>query len=149
MIVDNKRRRRSGSAIVELSLLLPVLVSLFLGVWQFGYGFYTYNELEQAVRAGARYASMRAYDSATETPSTAFRDAVRNVVVYGTPAVGTTPVVPNLTTANVNVTAAFASKVPRYVTVSITNYQIPLFLGDVTLNGRPATRFPYVGVYEP
>jgi len=49
---------------VELTLLLPLLVSLFLGTWQFGYAYYLYGELEQAVRSGGRFASLSTYDFA-------------------------------------------------------------------------------------
>ena len=90
--------RRAGSAAIELALSLPVLVGLFLGTLQFGYSFFIYNELEQSVRAGARYASLRSYASLTGTPDAAYADAVRNVVVYANPAGGTQAVAPGLTT---------------------------------------------------
>ena len=63
------RRTRRGSALIELTLSLSFLTALFLGVWQYGYGFYVYAELEQSVRDGARYAAARTYDSATSTPT--------------------------------------------------------------------------------
>src|SRR5207245_9985969 len=45
--------------------------------------FYVYNTLVIAVREGARYASIKPYDSTTTTPTSAFQNAVRNMVVYG------------------------------------------------------------------
>lgn len=35
-------------AIVELSFAMPILISLLLGIWQFGYAFYNYAKVEQA-----------------------------------------------------------------------------------------------------
>jgi len=141
-------RTRSGSVLVEFTLSAAFLIALFLGVWQFGYGFYIYNELEEAVRAGARYASLSTYNSANATPTAAFQTAVQNIVVYGNPAGGTTPVAPGLTTANVSVTVTFTT-VPTEMNVAITGYQLPTYFGSQALNGKPTTTFPFVGVFGP
>jgi Flp pilus assembly protein TadG len=144
------RGRRSGSVLVEFTLSATFLIAVFLGVWQFGYGFYIYSELEQSVRAGARYASLRTYNSATSTPTSDFLTAVQNVVVYGDPAPanGATPIAPGLTTANVSVTVTFTS-VPTAMNVAITGYTLPTYFGSQTLNGKPTTSFPFVGVFGP
>lgn len=146
-------RRRRGHAIVELSLVMPFLVSLLLGVWQFGYAFYNYAKLEQAVRAGARYASIATYDSASSTPSAAFQTAVQNVVVYGDPSPpgspAPVPVAPGLAPGNVVLTVTFASAVPTAMTVAINNYRLPAYFGTVTLTNKPAPWFPYVGTFGP
>ena len=145
------RRTRRGSALIELTLSLSFLTALFLGTWQYGYGFYVYAELEQAVRAGARYAAARTYDSATTTPSDTYLAAVQNVVVYGDPAPagGATPVAPGLTTDNVTVTVTFVSGVPTSMAVGIAGYQMPTYFGSVTLSGKPTTSFPFVGIFGP
>jgi Flp pilus assembly protein TadG len=144
------RGRRSGSVLVEFTLSAAFLIAVFLGVWQFGYGFYIYSELEQSVRAGARYASLGTYDSATSTPSAAFLTAVQNVVVYGDPSPpnGATPIAPGLTAANVSLTVTFTS-VPTSMNVAITGYSLPTYFGGQTLNGKPTTSFPFVGVFGP
>ena len=142
------RRRRTGSVLVEFTLSATFLIALFLGVWQFGYGFFIYNELEESVRAGARYASLGTYNSANGTPTASFLSSVQNVVVYGNPAGGTTPVAPGLTTANVSLTVTFTS-VPTTMTVAITNYSVPTYFGNQTLSGKPTTSFPFVGVFGP
>ena len=141
-------KKRSGSVLVEFTLSATFLTALFLGVWQFGYGFYIYSELEQAVRAGARYASLRTYNSGNSTPTPDFLTAVQNVVVYGDPAGGTTPLAPGLTTGNVSVTVTFTS-VPTEMNVAITGYRLPTYFGSQTLNGKPTTTFPFVGVFGP
>jgi Flp pilus assembly protein TadG len=140
---------RSGNAVLELALSLPVLVGLSLGTLQFGYAFYMYNELEQAVRAGARYASLRDYGSFTSTPDAAYLTAVQNVVVYASPEGGKQPVAPGLTTANVVVTMAFHNSAPASVTVAITNYRLPQIVGSVLLTNKPSTQFPYLGIFAP
>jgi Flp pilus assembly protein TadG len=148
MRITVSRRRRSGSVLVEFTLSAAFLIALFLGVWQYGYGFYIYNELEESVRAGARYASLTTYNSANGTPTAAFQTAVQNVVVYGNPAGGTTPVAPGLTTANVSLTVTFTS-VPTEMNVAITGYALPTYYGTQTLSGKPTTTFPFVGVFGP
>ena len=146
-----RRGSRRGNVLVELALSLPFMVTLFLGIWQFGYAFYLYAELEQSVRAGARYAAELKYESATSTPTSAFLTAVQNVVVYGdpAPAAGATPVAPGLTSANVAVTVTFTSAVPTGVAVAITGYPLRTFFGTATLVNRPTTWFPYVGIFGP
>ncbi len=143
--------RRSGHAIIEISMAMPFLVGLLLGIWQFGYSFYNYAKLEQAVRAGARYASVALYDSASSTPSLAFQTAVQNMVVYGSPspAAGTKAVALNLSTSNVVVTPTFTSGVPTAMTVAINNYQMPTYFSSMTLSNKPAAWFPYVGTFGP
>jgi Flp pilus assembly protein TadG len=140
---------RRGSAVVELALCLPFLVGLFLGTLQFGYSFFVYNELQQAVRAGARYASLRHYGSSTATPDSAYLNAVRNVVVYANPAGGTTPVAPGLTTAQVAVSVVFQKNVPVAVRVAVNGYQLPGIVRTVPLTDKPYVEFPYVGAFSP
>lgn len=144
-----KKRRSAGNSIVEFAVGSTVLVSLFGGALQFGYAFYRYNELQTAVNAGARYAAVRVYDSASATPSTAYSTAVKNTVVYGTPGTGTTSVVPGLTTSNVNVAMTFANGVPGKVTVSISGFRIPAFFSNFTCNNKPSVTYAYQGYYSP
>ena len=145
------RTRRRGNALIELTLSLTFLSALFLGTWQYGYAFYIYAELEQSVRAGARYASLLTYNSGTSTPLPAFQTAVQNVVVYGDPApsVDAVPVVPGLTTDNVSVTVTWVSSAPTQMTVAIVNYQLPTYFGNTALNGKPTTTFDFMGIFGP
>jgi Flp pilus assembly protein TadG len=140
--------RRRGSALVEFALTFVVLFPLMTGVFQFGYCLFTYNELKNAVREGARYASLLTYDSNSSTYSSAFGSAVRNIVVYGNPSGGSTPSVPRLTTANVSLAVTFRSGVPASIAVSITNYSLPAAFTTFVLN-KPSCTFPYTGRYAP
>jgi Flp pilus assembly protein TadG len=142
-------RSLRGSAAIEFALSFAFLFSVFTGVFQFGYAFYQYNALESAVRGGARHASLRTYDSSTETPSAAYLAAVRNMVVYGDPNGGVQPVARGLTPARVTVTMTFERSVPRRVAVAITNYTIDAVFTSMSLNGKPKATFLYVGRWAP
>lgn len=141
---------RRGSSVVEFALTFTFIFPLFAGTFEFGYAFYQYNKLVNAVRAGARYASVETYDSATSTPSTTYAARVENMVVYGNPdpPAGAAPVVPNLSPQNVNVIVTFVQSVPRYVQVQITGYRLDAAFGFIRLN-LPACTFPYAGRYAP
>lgn len=140
---------RRGSATIEFALSFAFLFAVFTGVFQFGYAFYQYNYLENAVRGGARYASLRVYDSSNSTPSAAYLTAVRNMVLYGNPSGGTQPVTRGLTANKVSVTVTFERSVPRRVAVAIVNYQIDAVFTTISLNGKPKVSFPYLGRYAP
>lgn len=147
-----KVRKQCGSITVEFTLCSLVLIPVFLGTWAFGFTFFQYAQLENAVRGGARYASEQPYDSASTTPSSAFLTAVQKVTVYGDPAADTataTPVVAGLTTANVQLTVTFTAGAPSAMTVSIVNFQLQSYTNKVTLNGKPYVWFPYLGTWGP
>src|SRR5712692_1252434 len=75
---------RRGSALVEFAGSLILLSIMFAGIFQTGYTFYNYNALVNAVRSGARYASLQPLGSSNTNPE--FAKSVRNMVVYGEPA---------------------------------------------------------------
>lgn len=142
-------RKRAGNAMLEFALGSSVLISLFAGTFQFGYAFYVYNNLTNAVSRGARYASLVPYDSASTTPSNSFKTAVQNMVVYGSPAAGTTPVVPGLTTSNVNLTVTFTNGIPASMTVDVSGYSINAVFQTFTLTNKPSITFIYQGIWTP
>jgi Flp pilus assembly protein TadG len=147
-----KARNRTGTVLVEFTFSILLLGPLFLGAWAYGYTFFQYLQLENAVRNGARYASTLTYDSNTSTPSSSFLTAVQNMTVYGDPAADTstaTPVVTGLTTSNVTLTVGFTNLAPSDVTVQITGFQVNSYIGKVSLNGKPYVWFPYVGYWAP
>ena len=140
---------------LEFALGSSVLLAAFGGTFQFGYTFYRYNALQTAVTDGARYASVRPYNSTTTTPKDDFLLAVRNMVVYGSPAGGTTPVTPGLTIDKVTLTPSFTNSagvvlgVPTFMTVAISGYAIDAIFATTTLTGKPKVTYPYVGIYSP
>ena len=150
-----RRQRSSGNAMLEFAIGSALLVAAFTGTFQFGYNFYRYNTLAAAVANGARYASLRPYNSNTSTPSTAFKTAVENMVVYGDPSgTATTPVSPGLAPSNVKLAVAFSSSIPGKgvpvsITVSISNYTLDAIFGQTTYDTKPQVTYAYQGVYSP
>ena len=63
-LLANKRKRGStrqtGVAIVEFTIVLPIMLFLILAVAEFGRAFMYYNTLTRAVRDSARYVSSKA-----------------------------------------------------------------------------------------
>jgi Flp pilus assembly protein TadG len=136
-------------AIVEFALGSGVLLAAFSGTFEIGYSLIQYNKLETAVAQGARYASIVPYDSATATPSAAFSSAVKNMVLYGSPAMGSLPALSGLSAGNVNLTVTFANGVPSSIQVSISGYTINALFRTYTLTGKPQVTYPYQGVWAP
>ena len=147
MAKSSKSRR--GNAMVEFALSATVLFPLFAGAFQFGYTFYVYNNLNTAIRGGARYASLRSYDSATGKPSIGFSTAVKNMVVYGNAAGTGQPVAPDLTVDNVQVSPVMSGAVPGAMTVQIAGYTIDSVFTKFTFNAKPSVTFPYTGTPAP
>jgi len=54
----NAIRGQRGQALVEFTIILPILLLLLLGILQFGVVFNNYITLTDAVRAGARQAAV-------------------------------------------------------------------------------------------
>ncbi|HLL77591.1 MAG TPA: TadE family protein [Pyrinomonadaceae bacterium] len=120
-------RDERGTQLVELAIVIPVAVLLLASVAEFGRFFYTYTTLSKATRAGARYL-------VSQPPGT--KDAAgQNLVVYGSTAGGTKPVVDKLGATQVKVVYSAAEKT---TTVRIENYKYePIFdLGRLTNNPK-------------
>jgi Flp pilus assembly protein TadG len=144
-----RMRSRRGNAILEFAIASSILVPLFAGVFQFGYTLYVYNSLDSAVRGGARYASLRAYDSATAAPSEAYLKAVGNMVVYGNPDGAGGPVAPGLSLANVQVLPTMNGAAPESITVQIADYTVDAVFTTFRFKGKPSVTFPYSGTPAP
>ncbi len=103
-------------------------------VLEFGRALWVHNALTDAARRGARYAVLHSENASTE---------VKNIVVYGDAAGTGNPMLPSLSTANVNVTYNNFGLNDGTVTVSITNYQfkfvIPIVGTTITLPSYSTT----------
>ena len=130
------KARERGTALIEFAGALIVLTAVFVGMFEIGYTFFTYGELVNAVRAGARYSAARQHGGGPD-PATA--DAIRNLVVYGDPTPGehAKPIVSGLSTVNVEVINA-----PGAATVSVRGFQVDALFTKVNLDGRPTATFP-------
>jgi hypothetical protein len=131
---------RRGSALIEFAASLIVLSAMFTGIFQVGYTFFTYSTLVNAVRSGARYASLRPVGSSAADPD--FAKTVQSLVVYGepSPAADARPIVKGLTPANVELILG-----PSTVTVALRNFEIDALFSKVKLDSRPTVTFPITG----
>ena len=68
-------RGDEGQNLVEFALLLPILMYILMGIMQFGLIFAVYLTLNNAVREGARWATIYVYDN---SQTQAQNDAARN-----------------------------------------------------------------------
>jgi Flp pilus assembly protein TadG len=96
-------RRQRGVAIIEFTIILPVILFTMLAVAELGRAFLQYNTLTRAVRDGARYASGTAFQGSTQvvTVDAALTSETQNLVVYGITGGGSNAVLPNFSTGNV------------------------------------------------
>ena len=114
------RRDEQGVQLVELAIVLPIMLLMFAAVAEFGRYFYEYSTASKAARLGARYlASKSAASNKNDWEAIA-----KNIVVYGNAAGDGDPVLPGMTTANVDVQySGGAASIPELVKVTIVNYQ--------------------------
>lgn len=128
-LVQNER----GSAVVELAIVFPILLLLFVGTAELGRLFATYNTLSKATKLGARYLSTQKeaedIDVDVSGPTSPLQTRVKCLVVTGFTDCNDgsgnprPKLLPNLTTANVLITLPGTSTLaPRYVKVEIQNY---------------------------
>ena len=102
LFTHNCRRsvRQQGAAIVEFALILPLLITLMAGIFEFGRAFWYYDALTKATRDGARFMAV----APNTTIETGVTDAINQVV-----SVVTDAGVPSFTSANVTVTCLTAA----------------------------------------
>jgi len=126
---------RRGTALIEFAGSLVLISTLFTGVFQLGQSFYTYNRLVNAVRQGARFASLQ--------PETAASSGiVQKLIVYGetTPAPTASPLIAGLSERNVQVIIA-----DRKATVVIRDFILSGMFYSPKLDGKPSVTFPITG----
>lgn len=123
-----------GSTLVEFAIGVTVFLTSMFAVVEFGRALWTHNALSDAARRGARYATLHSAGDINQ---------VKNVVVYGDPAGGSQPLVPNLSTSNVTVNYSNFALNKGTVTVSITSYQfqfiLPLVSSSITMPNYTTT----------
>ncbi len=164
-------RREDGSSIIELAIVFPILLILFVGTAELGRMFYTYTTLAKGTNVGARYLSTsRDLVNGTAQQIIDEKTLARNLVVCGIPSIVATActnqptIVPGLTTANVsicdNISVACNPVIPagttKYFRVEIINYNFgPGVWNLATMTGlangtfygnalRPSTQMRYM-----
>jgi Flp pilus assembly protein TadG len=137
------RRRQSGLAAVEFAIVAALLLTLLLGVIEFGRALFIANALTESTRRGARMAAV--------CPVGDTRPA--QVAIFAN-AGGASRIAPDLTTANVTVSYLSSSGTVignpaanfvsiRYVRVQITGYtvrmMIPFIMPSINMPAFTAT----------
>lgn len=133
---------QQGVAMVEFTIALPLLLFLLLGIAEFGRMLYHYNNLLQANRDAVRYLAGQAWDSnlGQVNIGPVLAATTRNLAVYGVPTPQPKPVVPGLTTADVQVSTVGTEHVQvriSYVFRPVIGNGLPALLGDAIPLGFP------------
>jgi len=137
LVPFKSRRAQKGVALVEFTLVLPLLLLLLLAFGEFGRMLYQYNVLLQASRDAGRFVSSQAWNTtlgAINVNST-LRTRTQNVAVYGVPSAAGAPVVPGLTVGEVEVEAVGSDHVRVTITHAfspVIGTVIPGFFGAAT-----------------
>lgn len=129
--------KQSGTAAVEMALLLPLLIFIVFGITEFGRAIYEYNTIAKATRDAARYLS-------TQQPGATSTTNAECLAVYGNFTCTAPPLATNLTVANVAICdwtncpgthlAQGTAPVVNLVTVTVTGYQFASLVPFVTAN---------------
>ncbi len=61
---DKTNRSERGASSIEFALILPVLIMILIGVFEFGMAYNNYLAITHAAREGARLAAVNKYDEA-------------------------------------------------------------------------------------
>jgi Flp pilus assembly protein TadG len=131
------RRGERGAALVEFAIAATVFLTVTFAVLELGRLLWVHNALADAARRGARYA--------VNQPQTAAAD-VKNVAIYGNAAGTGSPLVSDLTPAQVVVTYNNFGLAAGTVTVEIQNYDFRFVLPLVGATMRlPAYRTTLTG----
>lgn len=140
-------RAQQGVALVEFTLVLPVLLLLLLAFGEFGRMLYQYNVLLQASRDADRFVAGQAWNATLGTVSlnSTLQAQTKNVAVYGVPNATGTAVVSGLTTDHVQVVAEGIDHVRVTITFTFCpvigagscSGSIPGFFGSAISLGIP------------
>jgi Flp pilus assembly protein TadG len=123
--------RQRGTALVETTICLPLLLLLLIVGGEVTNAFVQHNTLAKAVRDGARHAAGTAINGAKVLDlTTTIINETRNLVVYGNTAGSGDPVLANLTVAAVTVTDLGGSNIEvraQYAYNGVLGSVIPAF----------------------
>ena len=120
--IKNFKQDEKGSTLVEYAIGATVFLMAVFAVLEFGRALWAHNALTDAARQGARYAALHQSNGGEDTN-------IKNLVVYGKTSGGTKPIVPGLSTTNVQISrSADFSVNSGTATVKITNYNFQFVL---------------------
>ena len=135
--IKNFNKDERGSTLVEYAICATVFIMATFAVMEFGRALWAHNALTDAVRRGARYAALHQSNSGEDTN-------IKNLIVYGKTSGGTKPLLPGLSTANVQITRSSDFSVNSgTATVSITGYKfkfvLPMLPKSITMPNYSTT----------
>lgn len=112
--VDNIKTDRSGAALLELGLLLPLLLCLMGGMAEFGRAFHQYHIANKGVKSAARYLARVPVGVDCTTSSAAWTAKgevvlAKNLAVSGSFAANAPSIISNWTPADVSIPAPDAT----------------------------------------
>lgn len=120
--IKNFKQDEKGSTLVEYAIGATVFIMAVFAVLEFGRAVWAHNALTDATRRGARYAVLH-------KPNSGEDDNIKNLVVYGSVDGGTQPLLPGLSTANVQISRSGDFSVNSgTATVSVTGYEFQFVL---------------------
>ena len=136
--------RQRGLAIVEFTIVLPLLLLLLLAIGELGRMMFQYNTLLQASRDASRYLAGEARNRTLGQLelSSELLASTRALAVYGVPVASASaqPLVDGLTTAAVQVSAQGSDHVQVSISfqfVPVVGRGIPALFGDELRLGFP------------
>ncbi|MGZ5051780.1 MAG: TadE/TadG family type IV pilus assembly protein [Methylobacter sp.] len=115
-------KKQQGSSTVEFAIMLPLLILLVVMVAEFGIMFYRLNAVNKSVQIAARYLSDV---SVNYSNNSADKANAKNLAVYGNVAGTGSPIVPNLSLADIAISNVGA----QHVRV-VASYNANLVLGN-------------------
>lgn len=121
--------QQRGLAVVEFTIVLPVLLMLLLACGELGRALLQYNTLTKSVRLAGRYLAETARNDAGVIDLSAADQAIaENLAVFGAPLAGNAPLLPGLNSGNISITTVDAD----HVAISAAYSYQPLFLAIPT-----------------
>jgi Flp pilus assembly protein TadG len=116
VLVADFWRERRGVAMIEFAVTMPLMVALLLPLVDLGMGFYRKTQLMTAAEAGAQYAWLQGFNSAT------IKTAVQNATGLGSTAVPLTDITVTLSCKCVDkTTSLFTATSPVMTPTSATD----------------------------
>lgn len=129
---------RAGSAAVEFALILPLMSVLLFGFYEMGRMFFVYNIASAAARDAARFGARLPMVCGSFTNG-GDEDRVRSVGATGDADPGSNPLIPGLTTADIDVDYGCVPNSGEYAGVYQDATEVPTL--TVTVNAPFATHF--------
>ena len=145
-------RAERGNAAIEFALATPILIGLLVPVADIGMAFSQQIKVQQAAQAGAQYALLHGWDSASTPPGSKISNAVTAATtlasVSATPAPTTSCGCPSgtaITAATCSSTCSDGEAAGSYVFVNAQSAYTPtlpysVFGSGVTLTAQAAVR---------